>query len=625
MKMKVSEEPMWDDLLPSFAGRDDILFLETRLTSDGEHLNYLFLNPTDEIIVRTPEETPDAFDRMERAVRDGLYAAGFFSYELGYCLDEGVFEPPAPQSFPLLHIGLYSDPAVFDTAAGKWVSSRPPENICYTGKAAQPIFSISEPVVNETINSYEQKIAEIKRLIERGDTYQINYTVRLNFGFAGNPLGLYLYLREKQKTAYSAFWRAGPRSILSFSPELFFRIADGAIEARPMKGTIGRGVDAEEDLSLAEFLRNDEKNRAENVMIVDLLRNDLGRTAAPRSVSTTRLFNIERYETLHQMTSTVTARLDPGTSPRGLLASLFPCGSVTGAPKISSMKIIRELERGPRGIYTGAIGFIGPAMRRAAFNVSIRTVRIDGGQGELGIGGAIVYDSGAREEWNEALLKGKFFISSFSDVKPSDFSIIETMFWQPEEGFSLIDLHLDRLMRSARRFGFTCDTDAIRDRLDDAVKNDSAPARVRLLLSPRGEISVAANVFIPGPADMSLRCAFSSYSVISTNPFLQHKTTLRTFYDSQHAEFARRGFFDVIFTNERGEVTEGTITNVLAKFGNELFTPPLECGLLPGVYRRYLLEAGIVREKTLYPSDLDAAEEILLCNSVRGAVKVTLE
>ena len=621
----MSHSSAWNRLVLSLAGRDDYFFLETNQVSDRERYHYLFLDPEEVVTAESADQVAAAFGRISAAIDDGLYAAGFFSYELGYCLED-KFDAPGAYPLPLLHVGLYRNPAVFDARAGAWASGRVPE-MPDVNPAAHPVFSISDTVLSDTWPAYKNNIEAIKRRIEHGDTYQINYTLRLKFRLDGDPLGLYLHLRDQQKVAYSGIWRSGALSVLTLSPELFFRIHEGAVEVRPMKGTVRRGKDNSEDDQLCDFLRNDVKNRAENVMIVDLLRNDLGRVCREGSVNVPRLFEVEPYETLFQMTSTVKAELKPDISLRRLFSSIFPSGSVTGAPKISSMQIIRELETTPRGVYTGAVGFIGPRRRDAVFNVAIRTVAARGQDAEMGIGGGIVYDSQPDSEWKEALLKSNFLTDTLAAMAPRDFSLIETFLWTRENGYFLARLHLERLLFAAEHFGFVCDINAVGRRLQEyaaAMEPACPPQRVRLLLHRDGTTTLEKSVIEPDFASTLPWCTVSDYSVLSTNPFLRYKTTVREFYNKAFQSFYDAGYTDVLFLNEKGEVTEGCITNVIVELGGDRFTPPLASGLLDGVMRRSLLEAGRIKERTLYPEDLGLAARVFLCNSVRGVYEVTM-
>ncbi len=586
--------------------------LETNLDAGGGRRNYLFADPVEEITAADPEEAVRAFKRIEEGVAAGLHAAGFFSYELGYCLEDSLKQLIGGRVGRVIDVGLYEAPLVFDADRASGLSG------------ACGGFHVSEFTLSETFPAYEKKIAEIKRGIEAGETYQINYTFKVDFQFSGDPAGLYLALREKQPTSYSAILRSGGEWVLSLSPELFFRIEGDRIETRPMKGTVRRGADPEEDSRLAEFLASDEKNRAENLMIVDLIRNDLGRVAVEGSVVAPSLFVVEKYETLYQMTSEVRARLSPGVGVEEIFRSIFPSGSVTGAPKISSMKIIGALENGPRGVYTGAIGFIAPRRERAVFNIAIRTLAVSGGRGEMGVGGGIVYDSQPESEWDEALLKARFLTSCASSTAAAAFSLIETLLWSAGEGFFLLELHLQRMSGSAAGFGISFDANEAVAALASAVEElspEEGPRRVRLLLGADGRYSAESREFKPLAGGQ--RFEVSPKTVLSSGPFLRHKTTVRNFYDREHAAAAARGLFDIVFMNERGEITEGAISNILVLMDGELLTPPVECGLLPGVYRRHLLETGEAMESKLTPADLERAEKIYLCNSVRGMVEVT--
>jgi para-aminobenzoate synthetase/4-amino-4-deoxychorismate lyase len=620
----MSNHDEWNRAVLALAGRTDYFLLETNLVNDTERHNYLFLEPEDIVTISAGEDTGPAFERLEAAVNGGLYAAGYFAYELGYCLED-KFDPPGAYPLPLLHMGLYRDPYIFDAAAGKWLHGRAPQ--VQDPPPPPPDFAISDPVLNETWPVYKKNIEEVKHRIELGDTYQINYTLRINFDLHGDPLGLYLHLRNKQKVSYSGILRSGDASVLTLSPELFFRVKGGAVEVRPMKGTAPRGKDSAEDESLKDFLHNDVKNRAENVMIVDLLRNDLGRVSVEGSVNVPSLFDVEPYETLYQMTSTVKSELKPDVSLRKLFASIFPSGSVTGAPKISSMQIIRELESAPRGVYTGSVGFIGPEKKDMVFNVAIRTVASMGGEAEMGIGGGIIYDSEPDSEWKEALLKGNFLLGALGEIGPREFSLIETMLWSRERGYFLAQLHLERLMFSADHFGFACDVPDIGKRLAEyaaAMPEGAPPQRVRLLLQKDGTVSIEHSAIEPDFSSTLPWCTISSLSTLSYNEFLRHKTTVREFYNKAYRAFYNAGYTDLIFMNERGELTEGCITNLILEIGGERFTPPLHSGVLDGVMRRHLLQDGQIRERILYPEDLGVASRVFLCNSVRGVYEVTM-
>jgi para-aminobenzoate synthetase/4-amino-4-deoxychorismate lyase len=423
-------------------------------------------------------------------------------------------------------------------------------------------------------------------------------------------VALYERLCLAQRSAFCAYVDPGEgRTIVSASPELFFRANGRELELRPMKGTRPRGRWPDEDRALAEELAASPKDRAENLMIVDLLRNDAGRVAEFGSVRVERLYQVERYETVHQMTSTLRARLRRDAGLADVFRALFPCGSVTGAPKVRTMQIIRELEPSPRGVYCGAIGFVSPG--EAVFSVGIRTLLLDAeaGTAELGVGSGITYDSDAAAEYRECWAK-----AAFVRLEPAEFRLLETMLWEPDGGWFLLDGHLDRMAASAEYFGYAFDRDDAVRRLAAAARGFArGPLRVRLRLDREGsmEIEAAPRLSSPEPA----RVAIAPEPVDSRDPLLYHKTTRRAEYDRRAA--SRPDCDDVLLVNERGELTESAIANLVVRLDGALWTPPLECGLLPGVFRAHLLARGEIRERVLYPADLARAEEVWLINSVR--------
>ncbi|HEX2094404.1 MAG TPA: aminodeoxychorismate synthase component I [Longimicrobiaceae bacterium] len=540
------------------------------------------------------EEVVPALRRIEEAVSRGLHAAGFLAYEAAPAFDPALATHPPDPRLPLLWFAL------FESREERSPSDDLPDEE----------FSLGEwcPSLDEV--GHAERVRTIRELTAAGDTYQVNFTLRLRTPFHGSDLGLYRTLCSAQRSAYCALLRVGGVSVVSASPELFFRWAGGELELRPMKGTRPRGRWSREDDALAAELVASPKERAENLMIVDLLRNDAGRISEWGSVHVPRLFEVERYETVHQLTSTVRSRTRPGTTLVDVLRALFPCGSVTGAPKVRTMEIIRELEAGPRGVYTGAVGFVSPG--EAVFNVAIRTLVVDRGAGEaeLGVGSGVTYDSDAAAEYRECLEKARFTVEP-----PREFDLLETMLYEPEGGFFLLDGHLERLDASARRFGFRCDPDRVRRALCGAVAGTAdRPLRVRLLLGRGGEARVEVAP-LPPETSAPARVVLSTRPVDSRDPLLYHKTTRREVYESRAAEHP--GCDDVILVNERGEVTESTVANVIARIGGALVTPPLDAGLLPGVFREYLLHRGEIHERTLRPGDLRRAEELYLVNSVR--------
>ncbi len=567
----------------------------------------LFRAPLDIIACHDYGEIDGLFRQMEAALARGHYLAGWIAYEAGYAL-EPKLRPLAPAltDLPLAWFGVFTAPDFAPEST---------ENI-----DAVLIDGIT-PGVDKA--RYETAIAAIKSYLVAGDVYQINFTFPLNFSLQGWPDDLFARLRRAQPVAYGAHIHNDDWDILSLSPELFFQKREAQLTARPMKGTAPRGRTLDEDKKIAEALRGDAKSQAENLMIVDLLRNDLSRLAEPGSVEVPALFDIETYRTLFQMTSTVSARIVPETPLRTLFTSLFPCGSVTGAPKIRAMEIIRDLEQAPRGVYTGAIGYITPE-RDMTFSVPIRTLtlkpesrRARRWRGSLGIGSGIVIDSATDAEYQECLLKAAFLTTA----APA-FDLVETLRWQPDGGFLRLDAHLQRLSQSAAYFRFAIAHDAIKAALDDlAASLPPSPHRVRLLLSERGVIALTASPLSPAPA--ALRLCVSKVVVNTRDAFLYHKTTARLPYQQALREARALQCFEAVLTNERGELTEGSFTNIFVERDGVLLTPPLSAGLLPGILRAELLKSGRAREATLYPADLRSATRLYIGNSLRGLMAVS--
>lgn len=598
-------------LLTGASEDDCFVFFDTSRTGTRDKKSYLFRNPSKIISCLNPSGIKRSMDKVETLVKKGYFAAGFLSYEAGFALEDAL-NRKQPDGFPLLWFGLFKRPETFNHPGAVFNDDKSGNN--YRVKGLKADISKRE---------YVSSIHRIKDSIRKGDTYQINYTFRLNFSFSGSITDLYLSLRRKQSVPYSALIKLGGRYILSFSPELFFRRDGALMQVKPMKGTISRGRLPKEDAGNAKSLRLCPKNRSENIMIVDLLRNDLSRISRKGTVKTKSFFDIEKYESLFQMTSTVESKLRKGVPLYGIFKALFPSGSVTGAPKISSMKIIDKLEKSPRRVYTGGIGFLAPS-EKAVFNVAIRTLSIDTGKekAEMGIGSGIVYDSDAGQEYDECILKAKFLTG-----KDKDFSLIETILWEPGRGYRLLKFHMIRLSESAGYFDFRYDKKRVMKTLKRLAQsfNGKDSCRVRLLLERAGGVS-ASNSPLKKNSRRGL-IAISSKTVDSRDPFLFHKTTNRRLYDTEHKLYKDKGFFDVIFRNERGEVTEGAISNIFIKKKNTYYTPPLECGLLNGVYRRYLISDKRLRikEKILYADDIKTADRIILTNAVRGMVTVSLK
>lgn len=577
---------------------------------DAENLQSLFF--TDALQILSTDhvnEIPAVFKAIDEALQSGHYVAGFLSYEAGY-----HFEPTAMRSaghlggcdVPLAWFGIYREPLVWDESEN---------TLTDTQLNHEAVASLGELPVSISRAEYCERIQQIRRYIETGDLYQANFTMTVRQPWTGEAGALFEKMMENQPVSYGALINTGQTHILSASPELFFRKQGSRILVRPMKGTSRRGRDLAEDAQRAEWLSADEKNRAENVMIVDLLRNDLGRICSAGSVKVTNLFAIERYPDLLQMTSTVQGDLNPGTSYYEIFRSLFPCGSITGAPKIRTMQVIRELEREPRGVACGAIGFFSPA-GDAVFSVAIRTLTLRDGQCQMRVGSGITYDSDPEAEYAECLLKSKFITRN-----PARFELIETIRW--DNGFFLIDLHLQRLQASAEYFRFRFDPEKVREQLNqfaDAFQKESRH-RVRLLLSRCGTISITSEPLTDTTNPASL--VISTERTDSSDGFLRHKTTRRSMYDRALADARARGFDDALFLNERKEVAECAIHNLMIAKDERLLTPPLACGLLPGVYRQHLLATHPeIQEAVITVDDILTADQIFILNSVRGLRRV---
>ena len=568
---------------------------------------WLFENPVEIVACDDPAGVEQALDRVAAAGHEGLYAAGFLAYELGYLLEPKLTPLlPAERRQPLIWMGLFGEPLRLDREGIEGFLDAASD-----GKAHQ-VDMLGQTVQREP---YLEAIGRVRDYIAAGDVYQINYTFHHRFRLAGDPVSLYRELRRRQPVAYGALLRGPDWHLLSLSPELFVDISTGHATARPMKGTAKRGATPAEDAKIAAWLRADEKSQAENLMITDLLRNDLSRIALTGSVHVPDLFTVETYPTVHQMTSTVTARLRPGAGFREVVNGLFPCGSVTGAPKIRAMEIIRELEAGPRGAYCGSVGMVAPS-GDLRFNVAIRTLYVDtDGAGEMGIGSGIVHDSDPAAEYEECLLKARFLTAPHES-----FQLIETMRWSDFDGFYLLERHLARLENSARFFGIPCDNATVRASLAEALRGLRGRQRVRLLLDQDGAATVTTTpITLPDPP-AAVTYTVSDHPIDSRDRHRYHKTTRREVLDEERNRLAEEtGCDEVLFVNGRGELTEGSYCNIFLEKDGWLLTPPVSCGLLDGTLRRELLESGgQIEERILYPKDLEEADALWLGNSVRG-------
>ncbi|MDP2924137.1 MAG: aminodeoxychorismate synthase component I [Candidatus Omnitrophota bacterium] len=575
-----------------------LVFLETANFDKENKNSFLFNDFQDILTFKYGDDLDIFFEKVENYLRNGFWLCGYFTYEFGYFLEPALFSLRENNKYPLAWLAVCKKPVQINHAAYKFHFEQ--RNLLYSIKNIEPTVKPEE---------YYSQLVKIKSYLEEGLTYQVNLTFKTKFDFSGDIIDLYLGLRKAQPTSYMAFINTGKDFILSLSPELFFRIERNKIITKPMKGTIARGLSAEDDEKNKAWLNTNTKIRAENLMIVDLLRNDLGKIS--KKVWTARLFEIEKYKTLYQMTSTIKAKLKSNIKVKEIFSALFPSGSVTGAPKIKTMQLIKSLEKEPRGIYTGAIGYISPK-REMCFNVAIRTVTISDNKGEMGIGGGIVYDSDAKSEYEEALLKSEFLTKDFCE-----FSLIESLLWQKDKGYFLLDLHLNRLKKSWHYFSIPGNLNKIHRALKSLEKElKKGKFKIRLLLSGDGEVQIEKEPL--GVLAEPVKLRISSYRIKPQDIFLYHKTTKRQLYDEELMRARKEGFFEVIFFNTQDEVTEGSFTNVFISKNRRLYTPPIKCGLLGGVLRQYLIEQGQVQEKVLYLKDILSADKLYIGNSVRG-------
>ncbi len=569
-----------------------------------------FREPLEIISAAEPDDVPAALARIEAALAAGRYVAGFLAYELGYVLEPKLAHLlPPDRKVPLIWFGVYGAPDVMTSKqVADWLATH---TLSHT-------YQFTDVALAWPRADYLTRFARVQEMIRAGDIYQLNLTFKARFALTGSPLAFYRDMRQRQRVAYGGIVDTGEATVLSASPELFIEQHGRVIETRPMKGTASRAGREDADAEQRRVLSTDVKQRAENLMIVDLMRNDLGRIAEIGSVSVTDLFTVETFRTLHQMTSGVRATLKEGIGLRELLDAIFPPGSVTGAPKIRAMELIHEIETEPRGVYCGGIGYISPK-GDAVFNVAIRTpVVFRDGTGEMGIGSGVVYDSEGAKEYDECLLKLKFLTDP-----PKSFELIETMAYDGAEGYVLRDRHLERLAASARFFRFPYDAAAVTTALEEAVRGKQGERlRVRLLLAEDGRVTVTTTPLPPQAADWVMRYVVSQTRLSSADPFLYHKTTRRELYDTEwQAAHDEKGADEVIYLNENGELAEGSRTTIFVEKDGQLLTPPLDAGLLPGTLRAELLANGRAKEARLTLADLETADAVYLGNSVRGLVR----
>jgi len=599
---------------------DTIKTNDVLLKENGQWLH--FTQPQQIVTAHKLEDVIPALREIGRLIElNNWHAAGFISYEAASAFDsahraersDSADEAPH-LGFPLLWFGLY-----------------PPPRLMTTPEPASTTQALTwQPTVDR--DTYNASVERIKSHIAEGQTYQVNYTMRLQTDFHVDAWDFFLQLAQTQNN-HAAYIDTGRYVICSASPELFFQLDGDTITSRPMKGTTHRGRTKLEDENQAQWLKDSEKNRAENVMIVDMIRNDLGRIAKIGSVHAPELFTIEKYPTLWQMTSTVEAKTDASITE--IFSSLFPCASITGAPKVSTMRIISELETTPRKIYTGSIGYIAPG-RKAKFNVAIRTALIDREKqtAEYGVGSGIVWDSVGADEYAEALLKSRILTES-----TPQFSLLETMLWTPEDGFFLKEKHIARLLDSAEYFDFPImrrggvpppvpsrppiTKEVLETYLNNISSQFTSPQRVRLLLDRTGKLTHEAKFFQPSEDHPPLKVNLAKEPIHSENIFLFHKTTHREMYETARKDFPE--YDDVLLYNENNELTEFTIGNLVVELDGKLYTPPISCGILAGTFREHLLETGQVEQRVLQMEEVEDCTKIFLVNSVRKWQRVILE
>ena len=583
--------------LPEFA------LLENTLDHCGN--SYYFYGPQAEIIANNSEELSVAFRKMEALQKKALYLVGFVSYEAAYYINPDFYHlRSAKDPKPLLHF----------VAFAKCTKVMP--DFSDTGKGlSQPITLLSEKM---HFDAYQNKYQKIIAALEAGDTYQVNFTKRIALESNASALALYQCIKQQQKVEFSAYFPFYPKQILSFSPELFFKKEGDTITVKPMKGTAARSENITKDKQAYQFLQKDHKNRAENLMIVDLLRNDLASFCEIGSVEVTQAFAIESYQSIYQMTSTIKGKVNSNISFLKILNKLFPCGSITGAPKRRTMEIIHQLED-KRGVYTGAMGYIMPN-NDMCFNVAIRTLELLDNKAQIGVGGGITIQSKLSEEWQEMNDKINFIQRCYQP----QFQLIESLFYC--DAFRSLDLHLERLKNSAEKFYFTVDLIAIKTALLNYARKHLLHGhayKVKLLVGSSGEYCMEHQL-IDNESNQVVQLKICPYKIDPSNPLWQHKTTHRStrgFYNQMHQRFiGKREHRELLFINHHNHITETRFHNIVLVIDNQAYTPKLEDGVLPGIYRQKMLDKKAVIEQSLTLEDLKKAEKIFLVNDVRGKV-----
>lgn len=577
----------------------------------GNEESYLFLEPERIHVLNNLQNVDDFLSVLDEVHEKKLFAYTILPYELGF-----LFEKKLRKLLTKKEERAILGNAIIVTFNKRKAKRIKTSDIDFSG-IEETKFTISNFKLNESRKSFTSKVEKIKNQIAEGETYQVNLTSKAEFNFADNVEGLFCDLLLKQSAEYSAFINLPAKSVLSFSPELFFKLEGKSLITKPMKGTASRGKNLEEDLITKEELFLSEKNRAENLMIVDLLRNDLGKISKQNSVTVKKLFEVEKYESLFQMVSVIKSRLKQKAKLSDLIKNIFPCGSITGAPKIRTMEIIHRLEKDPRGIYTGSIGLLLP--EKSIFNIVIRTVEINKRNhlGEIGLGAGITWGSKAEEEYDEVLSKGAFV------TQPShQFEIFTSLLYEKGKAF-LLKEHLDRLKKSAEYFLFFYNRGKIEEELIKCFKTLSGKKRykVKVSINKFGRVSVNVNE-LNTPSINAARVVISSKKIDEQNRFQYFKTTKRKIYDSELAKYRNEGFDEVLFINQKNNLAEGAITNLFLLLGDKWKTPPISAGVLDGIYRNHFIKKHQVNEEPLTIDDLKRAKKVLLTNSVRKIISV---
>ncbi len=630
----------------------------------------MLTDPERVLVAHSAAEIVDLLAAVDEAQAKGKYVAGYLAYEAG-----AAFGLATQTDRSLAAAGDLLQPGSVPLA---WMSVYAPEHARYVDLSQHPsppedgatpsspragtamrsdAQDPTPPVLDVTYDEYAADIAAVREFIAAGDTYQVNYTVRARFDLRRDPLDYFVERSLAHPVPYAAYLDLGPAQVITLSPELFLHRRGEIIESRPMKGTRPRGASVAADLDLAYELIGSEKDRAEDLMIVDMVRNDLGRVSLPGTVKVPSLFTVEPYATVWQMSSTVTGRLLPGVGVRTIMAATFPGASITGAPKHHTMEIIRDLEKEPRGVYTGSVGLFLPGGDFTC-NLCIRTIVHRDGGCLLGVGSGVVWDSDAAEEYEETLTKAAFAFpvragsarvtdrtsagpreaQSIVDIREAGLGLFETLLLEERAGerdaavrgaraedpltrYRFLSEHLDRLAASATAFGLPFDREAALRLLADLATSDSGSLVTRLDLDPAGRLTLTVRP-VPDPAGGSVDVILSPFRTDPDDRLLRHKTTLRSLYDREHVRARANGFAEVLFLNRLDRVTEGAITNVCARLGDRWVTPPPADGLLPGIWRAGFMTENDCEERSLTLDDLTAADEVVIGNSVRGTMRM---